>query len=123
MDRGAAFALDIEELFDLAAAGRMGRMFLSGLQIDKWGNCNVTSLGKNRLAMKLPGGGGGCNLSCDVEHITLWTTATAHRLTPRDKGGSAWWRVATSSPISVTAAPMEATGGRSDTVGKARNGL
>jgi glutaconate CoA-transferase subunit B len=84
MDRGAAFALDIEELFDLAAAGRMGRMFLSGLQIDKWGNCNVTGLGKNRLVMKLPGGGGGCNLSCDVEHITLWTTG--HRSSPDAKG-------------------------------------
>lgn len=73
MDRGAAFSLDIEELFDLAAGGRMGRMFLSGLQIDKWGNCNVTSLGTDRLKMKLPGGGGGCNLSCDVEQVTLWT--------------------------------------------------
>lgn len=84
MDRGAAFSLDIEELFDLAAAGRMGRMFLSGLQIDKWGNCNVTSLGKDRLAMKLPGGGGGCNLSCDVERMTLWTTG--HRSPPDAKG-------------------------------------
>ena len=37
MDREASSALDIEELFDLAAAGRMGRMFLSGLQIDRWG--------------------------------------------------------------------------------------
>jgi glutaconate CoA-transferase subunit B len=84
MDRGAAFSLDIEELFDLAAAGRMGRMFLSGLQIDQWGNCNVTSLGKSRLAMKLPGGGGGCNLSCDVEHVTLWTTG--HRALPDASG-------------------------------------
>jgi glutaconate CoA-transferase subunit B len=84
MDRGAAQALDIEELFDLAAAGRMGRMFLSGLQIDRWGNCNVTRLGKSRLAMKLPGGGGGCNLSCDVEHVTLWTTG--HRSAPDSAG-------------------------------------
>ncbi len=84
MDRGAAHSLDIEELFDLAAAGRMGRMFLSGLQIDKWGNCNVTSLGKNKLAMKLPGGGGGCNLSCDVENVTLWTTG--HRSPPDSSG-------------------------------------
>lgn len=84
MDRGAAHSLDIEELFDLAAAGRMGRMFLSGLQIDKWGNCNVTRLGKSKLAMKLPGGGGGCNLSCDVEHLTLWTTG--HRSAPDAKG-------------------------------------
>jgi glutaconate CoA-transferase subunit B len=84
MDRGAPFSLDIEELFDLAASGRMGRMFLSGLQIDKWGNCNVTSLGRNKLAMKLPGGGGGCNLSCDVEHLTLWTTG--HRSPPDASG-------------------------------------
>jgi glutaconate CoA-transferase, subunit B len=90
MDRGAAFALDIEELFDLAAAGRMGRMFLSGLQIDKWGNCNVTSLGRNRLAMKLPGGGGGCNLGCDVDHITLWTTG--HR-SPLDAKGNRRFRL------------------------------
>jgi glutaconate CoA-transferase, subunit B len=84
MDRGAALSLDIEELFDLAAAGRMQRMFLSGLQIDKWGNCNVTSLGTNRLAMKLPGGGGGCNLSCDVDQVTLWTTG--HRSAPDAAG-------------------------------------
>jgi glutaconate CoA-transferase subunit B len=84
MDRGASSALGIEELFDLAAAGRMGRMFLSGLQIDRWGNCNVTSLGFPELKMKLPGGGGGCNLSCDAAHLTLWTTA--HRALEDAKG-------------------------------------
>ena len=84
MDRGAAHSLDIEELFDLAAAGRMGRMFLSGLQIDRWGNCNVTQLGRERLAMKLPGGGGGCNLSCDAERLTLWTAG--HRAPPDGSG-------------------------------------
>ncbi|MBI2311267.1 MAG: CoA transferase [Betaproteobacteria bacterium] len=84
MDRGAACSLDIEELFDLAAAGRMGRMFLSGLQIDQWGNCNVTRMGRDALTLKLPGGGGGCNLSCDAEHVTLWTTA--HRAPPDEKG-------------------------------------
>src|ERR1700676_4464994 len=71
LDRGAECAIDIEELFDLAAAGRMGRMFLGGAQIDRWGNCNVTRLGKDRIAVKLPGGGGGANLSCDVDRITL----------------------------------------------------
>ena len=67
MNREAECHLDIEELFDLAASGRLGRMFLSGLQIDRWGNMNVTRLGRERLQLKLPGGGGGCNLSCDVE--------------------------------------------------------
>lgn len=84
MDRGAAASLGIEELFDLAAAGRLGRMFLSGLQIDRWGNCNVTALGAPRMAMKLPGGGGGGNLSCDAQRITLWTPA--HRAEIDAKG-------------------------------------
>lgn len=83
-DRGAEGSLDIEELFDLAASGRIGRMFLSGLQIDRWGNANVTRLGGDRIETKLPGGGGGCNLSCDVEGITLWTTA--QRSVPDSRG-------------------------------------
>jgi glutaconate CoA-transferase, subunit B len=90
MDRGASSALDIEELFDLAAAGRMGRMFLSGLQIDKWGNCNVTALGYPDITMKLPGGGGGGNLSCDAGHVTLWTPA--HR-SPKDAKGRRRFRL------------------------------
>ncbi len=84
MDRGASCSLDIEELFDLAAAGRMGRMFLSGLQIDRWGNCNVTALGCPDMKMKLPGGGGGGNLSCDAINVTLWTAA--HRASPDATG-------------------------------------
>jgi len=85
MNRGAECHLNIEELFDLAASGRMGRMFLSGLQIDKWGNMNVTQLEKdNTLTLKLPGGGGGCNLSCDSDHVTIWTAS--HRSEPDDRG-------------------------------------
>ncbi len=85
MNRGAECHLTIEELFDLAASGRMGRMFLSGLQIDCWGNMNVTRLGNNdRLTLKLPGGGGGCNLSSDAAHVTIWTAA--HRTHADEKG-------------------------------------
>lgn len=84
MDRGAECRLSIEELFDLAASGRVGRMFLSGLQIDRYGNLNVTRLGRDRLALKLPGGGGGGNLACDVERVTIWTAA--HRATPDAHG-------------------------------------
>ena len=90
MDRGASSSLVIDELFDLAAAGRMGRMFLSGLQIDRCGNCNVTMLGYPEVKLKLPGGGGGGNLSCDVAHITLWTTA--HR-SPKDATGRRRFRL------------------------------
>lgn len=85
MNRAAECHLSIEELFDLAASGRLGRMFLSGLQIDRWGNMNVTRLGNDdKLTLKLPGGGGGCNLSADAERVTIWTTS--HRTQPDDKG-------------------------------------
>lgn len=84
VNRNAECHLHIEELFDLAASGRLGRMFLSGLQIDRYGNLNVTQLGRERLQLKLPGGGGGCNLSCDAKHVTIWTTA--HRAMPDAKG-------------------------------------
>lgn len=85
LDRGAECALDIGELFDLGASGRMGRMFLSGLQIDRWGNANVTMLGTRKMQLKLPGGGGGCNLSCDAQHLTLWTTAHWCEPGPREQ--------------------------------------
>ncbi len=81
---GAECTLDIEELFDLAASGRMSRMFLSGLQIDGFGNLNVSRLGVEHLSLKLPGGGGGGNLSCDAQHLTLWTAA--HRTEIDAKG-------------------------------------
>jgi glutaconate CoA-transferase subunit B len=84
MDRGAECALDIEELFDLAASGRIGRMFLSGLEIDAWGNLNVTRLGTEPIRLKLPGGGGGCNLSCDVQQVTIWSAA--HRTDAAPEG-------------------------------------
>jgi glutaconate CoA-transferase, subunit B len=87
---GAECTLDITELFDLAASGRMSRMFLSGLQIDGFGNLNVSQLGVDRLSLKLPGGGGGGNLSCDARHLTLWTAA--HR-TEVDKQGKRRYRL------------------------------
>lgn len=107
MDRGACCWLDIEELFDLAASGRLGRMFLSGLQLDKWGNCNVTCLGREEIAMKLPGGGGGGNLSCDAQHVTLWTAA--HRATP-DSAGRRRYRLVDSCDFITSLGHRDAEG-------------
>lgn len=76
--RGAGHVLRFEELFDLGARGVLDRMFLSGGQIDAWGNTNVTAIGSVEAPkVKLGGGGGGCNLSATVGGLTLW--ATRHR--------------------------------------------
>ncbi len=73
--RGSVMAIGITDLFDIAARGDMGRMFLSGVQVDRYGNLNVTVIGRpDAPRAKLPGSGGGCNLSGDVQHVTIWTT-------------------------------------------------
>lgn len=72
---GASHVLRFEELFDLGARSALDRMFLSGGQIDQYGNTNVTMIGpRERPKLKLGGGGGGCNLSATVRHLTIWTT-------------------------------------------------
>jgi glutaconate CoA-transferase subunit B len=73
--RGAPYSMRFEEFFDAAIRGDVDRMFLSGGQIDGYGNTNVTAIGPAaRPKVKLGGGGGGCNLSATIGHLTLWTT-------------------------------------------------
>jgi glutaconate CoA-transferase subunit B len=73
--RGAAYSMRFEEFFDAAIRGDVNRMFLSGGQIDGYGNTNVTAIGPpGRPKVKLGGGGGGCNLSATIGQLTVWTT-------------------------------------------------
>jgi glutaconate CoA-transferase, subunit B len=80
LKRGAAYSMRFEEFFDAAIRGDVDLMFLSGGQIDRYGNTNVTAIGapewpaQGRPAVKLGGGGGGCNLSATIGALTLWTT-------------------------------------------------
>lgn len=80
LKHGAAYSMRFEEFFDAAVRGDVDRMFLSGGQIDRWGNTNVTAIGGSGWPddglpkVKLGGGGGGCNLSASIRHLTLWTT-------------------------------------------------
>jgi len=72
--RGAAYSMRFEEFFDAAVRGDVDRMFLSGGQIDGFGNTNVTAIGPaGRPKVKLGGGGGGCNLAATIGHLTVWT--------------------------------------------------
>src|SRR5918998_78602 len=45
LQRGAAYRMRFEEFFDAAVRGDVDRMFLSGGQIDAYGNTNVTAIG------------------------------------------------------------------------------
>ena len=75
LKQGAAYSMRFEEFFDAASRGDVDRMFLSGGQIDGYGNTNVTAVGPlDRPKVKLGGGGGGCNISATIGQLTLWTT-------------------------------------------------
>ena len=75
LQRGAPYRMRFEEFFDAATRGDVDRMFLSGGQIDGYGNTNVTAIGPlDRPKVKLGGGGGGCNLAATIGHLSLWTT-------------------------------------------------
>jgi glutaconate CoA-transferase subunit B len=72
---GATYSMRFEEFFDAAVRGDIDRMFLSGGQIDAYGNTNVTAIGgMPRPKVKLGGGGGGCNISATIRRLTLWST-------------------------------------------------
>jgi len=78
--------LSIDYVFDLGSRGDIDRMFLSGAQIDMYGNTNVTAIGGiEKIKVKLPGGGGGAKLSCDVKNLVLWTTRHRARQSSRGK--------------------------------------
>jgi glutaconate CoA-transferase, subunit B len=67
--------ITIDKLFDMAQKGELHRSFFSGAQVDKYGNQNVTMIGRpGKIKIKLPGGAGGCNLSGDCINYTIWTT-------------------------------------------------
>ena len=76
LKQGAAYSMRFEEFFDAATRGDVDRMFLSGGQIDGYGNTNVTGMGATEegFKVKLGGGGGGCNLAATIPHLSLWNS-------------------------------------------------
>ena len=74
MMQGRTAMITIDKLFDMAQKGELDRSFFSGAQVDKYGNQNVTMIGRpGKVKIKLPGGAGGCNLSGDCINYTIWT--------------------------------------------------
>jgi glutaconate CoA-transferase subunit B len=65
--RGAAGAAGLMEVFSYALqAGRVDVGFLSGAQVDRFGNINSTSIGPNprRPSVRFSGSGGACDIAC-----------------------------------------------------------
>lgn len=64
---GAALAAGLFEVFDyMLQAGKVDVGFLSGAQIDRFGNINSTSIGKypGQPEVRFSGSGGACDIAC-----------------------------------------------------------
>jgi glutaconate CoA-transferase subunit B len=65
--RGAAVAAGLSEVFTyVLQAGRVDVGFLSGAQIDRFGNINSTAIGRDPLHphVRFAGSGGSCDIAC-----------------------------------------------------------
>lgn len=65
--RGAAVAAGLSEVFTyVLQAGRVDVGFLSGAQIDRFGNINSTAIGQDPLhpQVRFSGSGGSCDIAC-----------------------------------------------------------
>lgn len=70
----AHFGLD--EIFDLAGAGKLDIAFLSFVQLDYQGHINMSHIGGtiNKPKVRLPGGAGTAMLTPVTKHTTIWKT-------------------------------------------------
>lgn len=70
-----------KELFDLAQRGKLDLFFLSGAQIDRHGNINLTVIGAyDAPKVRLPGGAGSAMLYYMTRRVVLFTLAHTPRL-------------------------------------------
>lgn len=67
-------AITFPEIFDLANNGQMDVAFLSGVQIDQFGNLNMSIIGQdyNQPKVRLPGGAGGPIMIRSFRRIIAW---------------------------------------------------
>lgn len=63
----------LAECFDLSARGQLDTAFLSGVQIDRHGNVNLSVIGDfNKPKVRLPGGAGSAALLPTCKRAILW---------------------------------------------------
>ena len=81
--RGAAMAAGLSEVFTyVLQAGRVDVGFLSGAQIDHFGNINSTSIGSDarRPKVRFSGSGGACDIACLAQRTIIIALHEKRRL-------------------------------------------
>src|SRR5512137_456030 len=81
--RGAAMAAGLSEVFTyVLQAGRVDVGFLSGAQIDRFGNINSPSIGSDarRPKVRFSGSGGACDIACLAQRTIIIALHQKRRL-------------------------------------------
>lgn len=84
--RGAAMAAGLIEVFSyVLQAGRVDVGFLSGAQIDRFGNINSTSIGEDPThpQVRFSGSGGACDIACLAKRTVIIALHEKRRLPER----------------------------------------
>jgi glutaconate CoA-transferase subunit B len=74
--RGAVAGYGLDEIFDLACAGKIDIAFLSFVQMSRRGEINMSVVGGtyDRPKVRLPGGAGSATLTPVTKRTTIWKT-------------------------------------------------
>jgi glutaconate CoA-transferase subunit B len=80
--RGAAMAVGLAEVFTyILQAGKVDVGFISGAQIDRYGNINSTSVGDyHHPQVRFPGSGGSCDIACLARRTVIIAQHEKRRL-------------------------------------------
>ena len=82
---GAAMAAGLSEVFTyLLQAGRVDVGFLSGAQVDRFGNINSTSIGQDprKPTVRFSGSGGACDIACLAQRTIIIALHEKRRFPP-----------------------------------------
>lgn len=71
----SACLFNLTDIFDLSARGKLDTAFLSGVQVDKWGNLNSSAIGEFAYPkVRLPGGAGSAVILPTAKRVIVWRT-------------------------------------------------
>lgn len=68
-------SITLAEIFDMSARGELDVAFLSGVQIDSYGNFNLSHIAEgNRIKAQFTGGAGSALIYPNTKRVILWRT-------------------------------------------------
>lgn len=73
--RNASASITLSQIFDMSARGELDVAFLSGVQVDKYGNFNLSHISDgNKIKVQFTGGAGSALLCANTKRVIFWRT-------------------------------------------------